>query len=174
MKTSHLLLTSALTLVLSAAQAEPVVGRAFPSFTVSDLNGASRTHHDLTGRWRVVFAMSDKDTGPALTSWYRRVESAIPDAARVTLVAIDLFGLIPTSTVVSQARENTPRTRWGEVWLSRDGSLAHALGLPESETPWVFVIDPAGRVVEAVHATVDDAGVARVRAALGARTASAQ
>ena len=65
----------------------------------------------------------------------------------MTLIALDLFGLIPTSTVLSEARSRTPRPQWAWVWLSRDGWLAETLALEDSETPWVFVIDPAGRVV---------------------------
>lgn len=164
---------SIVALVLSlttSAWAVPSVGHTFPSFTVNDLNGSARTLQDLTGRYRVVFAMSDKDTGPAVTSWYQRVRQGAPEAQLITMAALELFPLIPTATLISQARDSTPRGRWGEVWLSRDGSLATSLGLPESETPWVFVVDPSGRVVEAVHATVDDAGLARILAALRPRT----
>lgn len=157
---------AALCALTSDAWAVPQAGRAFPAFTVRDLNGGTHTHRNFTGRWTVVFAMSDKDTGPALTTWCLRVQRAIPEVARITLVAIDLFPLIPTATVFSQARDNTPRERWGEVWLSRDGELAASLGLPESEAPWVFVVDPSGRVVEAVHGTLDDSGLARVLSAL--------
>lgn len=154
-----------------AAHADPQPGRAFPTFAVNDLAGNSHTQRDLAGRWTVLFVMSDKDTHPAISPWYRRVRQGAPEARLITMAALDLFPLIPTATVVSQARDNTPRARWSEVWLSRDGSLAASLGLPESEIPWVFVVSPAGRVVEAVHGTVDDASVARVLAALPSRAA---
>lgn len=166
MRTHLLALTIALG-VTASASAEPRVGQPVPSFTVDDIAGTTHTQRDLTGRWSVLLTMTDKDTGPSLTAWYRRLERTVPPGARLlTFCAVSLFPLIPTATVVSQARDATPRSRWSEVWLSRNGSLAESLGLPESETPWIFVVDPSGRVVESVHATADDAGVARVLAAL--------
>lgn len=154
-------------LVASIAWASPAVGRAFPAFAVDDIGGAQHTQRDLLGRWTVVLAMTDKDIGPAISGWYQRVEAVLPLGARVlTFAALDLFALIPTATVTAEARGSSPRCRWGEVWLSRDGSLATSLGLPEDELPWVFVVDPEGRVVESLHARVDEASVARVAAAL--------
>lgn len=158
----------------SVSWAEPLPGRAFPTFSVDDIAGTHHNERDLTGRVSVLLVMTDKDTGPAMTAWYRRISTAAPAARVLSVVALSLFALIPTSTVISQAREATPRHRWNEVWLSRNGSLAESLGLPESETPWVFVIDASGRVIEAVHGPADDAGVARITAALGSRPASAQ
>ncbi|MEZ4408133.1 MAG: hypothetical protein R3A52_16900 [Polyangiales bacterium] len=162
------LLTLATGLLLSlSADATPQVGRAMPRFAVNDLNGARRTDQDLRGHWSIVFAMTDKDTGPALRAWWQRVErSAPPGTQMYTFAALDLFGMIPTSTVVSQARDSAPRSRWNRVFLSRDGSLAEQLGLPESETPWVFVVAPDGRVVESIHAPVNEAHAQRVLDAL--------
>ena len=150
------------------ASAEPRRGASIPSFTVDDIAGAPHTQRDLTGGWSVLFVMTDKDTHPHVGPWYHRVHRAAPGARLVTMAALDLFALVPTSTIVSQARENTPRNGWGNVWLSRDGSLAHSLGLPESEVPWVIVVSPAGRVVEIVHSTLNDESFARVAAALPA------
>ncbi|MFO0649727.1 MAG: hypothetical protein U0326_26150 [Polyangiales bacterium] len=153
--------------VSSAAWAAPVVGRAFPAFAVDDIGRTAHTQRDLLGRWTVILAMTDKDIGPAITAWYRRVEPLLPVGARtLTFAALDLFPLVPTATIMSEARGTSPRCRWGEVWLSRDGSLASSLGLVEDELPWVFVVDPSGRVVESIHANLTDAGLARVRAAL--------
>ncbi len=158
----------------SFAWAEPLAGHAFPSFSVDDIAGTTHTQRDLTGRVSVLLVMTDKDTGPAMTAWYRRISTAAPTARVLSVVAVSLFPLIPTATVISQARDATPRHRWSEVWLSRNGSLAESLGLPESETPWVYVVDASGRVVEAVHAPADDAGLARITAALGRQGASAR
>ncbi|MEZ4390494.1 MAG: hypothetical protein R3A48_05310 [Polyangiales bacterium] len=153
--------------VPGTAFAEPSVGARMPSFRVNDLTGSTRTERDLVGGWSVVFAMTDKDVGPDLTAWWRRVEAAVPQGTRMyTFVALDLFPLIPTDTIVSQARDSTPRSRWNTVWLSRDGSFARSLGLPEVEMPWVFVIDPGGRVAAALHERVSAAGLNRVIAAL--------
>lgn len=166
----QLLLRAAVVLaVASAALAEPQPGRAFPSFRVDDLAGTHRTERDLRGRWTVALAMTDKDIGPQLTAWRRQLGERLPPHARVlNLVALDIFGLVATSTVVGQARERTPRPMWESVWFSRDGALAEQLGLADSETPWVFVVDPDGRVALNVHAEATPAGVARVLAAVGA------
>ena len=166
MKTPALL--AALTLAMtSAALAEPQTGRALPSVSVNDLSGTHHTERDLTGQWTIAFAMTDKDCGDAVTRWFQMVRPQVPATTRMlTFVAIDLFPLVPTATVLSQAREATPRSAWSTVWFSRDGSFAEQLGLPESETPWVFVIDPTGRVVESIHASASAAGAARVASAL--------
>lgn len=155
------------------ASADPQPGRLISPFAVNDLGGTQHTRNDLSGRWTVLLVMTDKDTHPAISPWFRRVQEAAPHAHLVTMAALDLFPLVPTSTVLSEARANTPRARWGEVWLSRDGSLADALGLPESEIPWVIVVSPAGRVVEVVHSVVGDEALARVVAALPQRPAAA-
>ena len=159
---------AAIVLALSAsAGAVPQPGRAMPAVSVRDLGGTRHTEHDLTGQWTIAFTMTDKDVGPQLTAWWRQVEGHVPARTRLlTFVALDLFALVPTATVLSQAREATPRSMWHTVWFSRDGSFADQLGLPESETPWVFVIDPSGRVVESIHADADAAGVARVLSAV--------
>ena len=137
--------------MVATAWATPQVGQAVPPFTVNDLTGVARTQRDLTGQYTVAFVMSDKDAGDAVSAWNRRMRVATPGARIITLVALDLFPLLLTSTLVSRVQGTTPRSRWTEVWFSRDGSLATSLGLPETETPWVWVIDPSGRVVESVH-----------------------
>lgn len=146
MRTPSLALALALSLsAASTAWAVPVVGQTVPAFAVEDLNRTTHTHRDLTGRYTVVFAMSDKDAAPSLRAWWGRVAPVAPGGTRiVTVAALDLFGMIPTDTIVSEARDATPRARWSDVWLSRNGALAESLGLPESETPFVFVIAPTG------------------------------
>lgn len=167
MKTRALLVAFTLSLT-PAAMAVPQAGRTMPSVSVSDLSGTQHTERDLTGQWTIAFAMTDKDCGDAVGRWFHGVRGQVPASTRLlTFVAIDLFPLVPTATVLSQARERTPRHQWHTVWFSRDGSFANQLGLPESETPWVFVIDPSGRVVESIHANANDAGIARVVAAVG-------
>lgn len=174
MKLPSLVMALALS-IAAVAWAVPRPGRALPAVSVTDLAGTRHTERDLTGQWTVAFAMTDKDVGANVTAWWRQIEGRVPPSTRLlTFVALDLFVLVPTATVVSQAREATPRSRWHTVWFSRDGSFADQLGLPESEIPWVFVLDPSGRVVESLHADVDAEGVARVVAAItAARSANA-
>lgn len=157
-------------LVLSMASvgySQPRVGQPMPAFAVNDLEGTRHTQADLLGRYTVICAMTDKDIGPALEAWWRPLEIAVPAGTpMLTFTALDIFGLVPTGTILSQARERTPRAHWNRVWFSRDGSLAEQLGLDDSETPWVFVVDPRGRVVASVHAAFSPANLARVVAVI--------
>ncbi len=150
-----------------SALAAPRPGPAMPSFSVGDLEGRTHTERDLVGGWSVVIVITDKDSGPAVHAWFERALLSLPPSVRVvSMAALDLFPLIPTATILGRARSDAPRHRWSSIWVSRDGSLATSLGLEDSEDPWVFVLDPRGRVIEVVHAPVDEAGIARVRAAL--------
>lgn len=152
---------------LSVASAEPRVGQAIPPFAVDDLEGQRRTARDLLGGYTVVFAMTDLDARDPLAAWRRPLQAAVPPGTRmVTLRAFNLFALIPDVVAWSRARTRTPRAQWGAVWLSIDGSLARSLGLPESETPWVFVVDPGGRVLASAHAQCNPADLARLVAAI--------
>lgn len=153
-------------LVLSMAStgySQPRVGQPIPSFAVNDLEGTRHTQADLLGRYTVICAMTDKDIGAALEAWWRPLEVAVPPGTpMLTFTALDIFGLVPTETILVQARERTPRAHWNRVWFSRDGSLAEQLGLGDSETPWVFVVDPRGRVLASVHAAFSPANLSRV------------
>ena len=164
-------LASLLALSFTAeALAVPQRGNALPAVSVRDLDGARHTERDLLGQWTVAFAMTDKDLEPNLRAWWAQVERRMPRRTRLlSFVALDLFALVPTATILTEARESAPRATWSTVWFCRDGSFAAQLGLPDSETPWVFVIDPTGRVRESIHGDVDAAGIARVLAALGDR-----
>lgn len=158
----------ALGLAARASEAVPVAGRAVPSFEVRDLEGTRHSQRDLTGHWTVVLAMTDKDIGPSVAAWSQRITPRAPGGTCVvTFAALDLFALIPSSTIVSQAREETPRRLWAEVWFSRDGSLARSLGLPSSEEPYVLVVSPAGVVMAVEHGVVNEAALGRVLRALG-------
>lgn len=148
--------------------AEPRRGQTMPAFSVEDIAGAVHSPRDLTGRWSFVCVMTDKDTHPHVRAWYLRLHQLAPAMPFITMAALDLFPLIPTGVLRSQAQGSTPRSRWNEVWLSRDGSLARSLGLPESEVPWVAVVAPDGRVVEIVHSLLTDDAYARISAALPA------
>lgn len=156
--------------LLSAASsgfAEPRAGQPMPAFSVNDLEGTRHTQRDLLGSYTVICTLTDKDSGPAVEAWWRPLEIAIPAGTpMLTFTALDIFGLVPTGTILSQARERTPRPQWRQVWFSRDGSLAESLGLESDETPWVFVVDPRGRVVVSIHAAFSAAGLARVVGAI--------
>lgn len=166
MRSFRSLLAFTLTFSLATASlAVPTVGDPMPAFSVEDIAGARHTERDLRGQWTVAMVMTDKDVADDITAWWRRLHPSLPNPQRLlTFGALNIFPLVPTATLISQARSASPRERWGTVWLSRDGSFARALGLPEEEMPWILVIDPRGRVALSLHERVSDAGVNRVLA----------
>jgi hypothetical protein len=164
--TRHVLALSMALLSTLNAWAEPRRGGPVPHFSVEDIAGATHTQRELNGQWSVLFMISDKDAGPLVAPWFHRLHSIAPRVRLITMAALDLFPLVPTATIVSQARESTPRAGWVNVWLSRNGSLAESLGLPESEVPWVVVVAPNGRVAEVVHSVFNETVLARITAAL--------
>lgn len=146
-----------------ASRALPPPGSRVPRFSVADIEGVTHTERDLRGHWSVALVMTDKDVRDDLAAWWRRLEGAVPSSARMyTFGALNIFPLVPTAALIDRARSSTPRSLWGTVWFSRDGSFARALGLPEEELPWVVVIDPDGRIVETLHERVSDDAVNRV------------
>lgn len=158
---------AAFALLVSTVSAMPRVGDTLSGVSVNDLAGTRHTEQDIDG-WTVAIAMTDKDAGDATSAWFHALHDRVVArrAKMLTFVAVELFPLVLTSTVLSRARDATPRARWGSVWFCRDGTFAQQLGLPSSETPYVMVLSPSRRIVELVHTEVDDAGVARVMAAL--------
>ncbi len=145
--------------------AAPETGRPMPAFLVDDLVGQRHSPGDFTGQWTLAVVITDKDAGDSMRAWWQTAEQRLPEGGslrRTSMVALDIMGIVPTSTILGRARRETPRERWGAVWLSRDGSLAEALGLPESETPWAIVISPEGRVVAMVHAHAGEAAAEAV------------
>lgn len=153
---------------LDAAALPPPGGR-LPGFVVDDIEGVRHTQRDLRGHWSVALVMTDKDVRDDVAAWWRRLYGAVPSTAEMyTFGALNIFPLVPTSSLISRARDSTPRALWRTVWFSRDGSFARSLGLPEEELPWVLVIDADGRLVLSLHERVSDDAVNRVLAAVPA------
>lgn len=151
-----------------SAHAAPRPGIPVPTFRVEDLDGRVHTERDLMRTWSVVVAITDKDSGPAVHAWFERGLLGMPSSVQVvSMAALNIIPLVPTAAIVGAARADAPRHRWRTIWVSRDGSLNRALDLGDGEDPWVFVVNPDGRVVEVVHAPADELGMARVRRALG-------
>lgn len=168
MRTTRTIAALTVTVALAAtAHAIPRENQPMPRFSVDDIAGARHTERDLRGHWSVALVITDKDCAGDLRAWFHRLHPALPDPQRLlSFVAVNIFPLVPTSALLSQARDASPRSRWNTVWMSRDGSFARALGLPEEELPWVLVIDPRGHVALMFHERVSDAAVNRVLAAV--------
>ena len=94
--------------------------------------------------------MTDKDVGPNLAAWWQQLQSRVPGGTRmVSFVALDLFAMVSTATVLSQARDATPRDAWNSVWFCRDGSFAEQLAYwrTASGEEVDFVIETEGRLL---------------------------
>jgi hypothetical protein len=144
----------------------PRVGETVPPFVMRDLTGAVRTQRDLTGVWQVCLLAGDDDALKAVADWFHRLRIAAPGVPIMTLLATDLFAFLPTSSLVNDLRESTPRHRWREVWVARDGLLVGSLSIFDTDVPWVWVVDPQGRVAESLYGDVSPAGLGRVLSAL--------
>lgn len=146
----------ALALGSRTARATPRVGQRLPAFEVDDLTGRAHHSRELAGRYTFVLVGSDTDADSAMRRWGAAADRRLPPGAgRVTVLAFNLAFFIATATARSMARARTPESTWNTTWMERHGELAATLGLPESEVPFVFVLDPSGRIVAAAHCEVD-------------------
>ncbi len=70
----------------------------------------------------------------------------------VLLLALDLSWFATTSRAIAAARREVPRERWSDTWLDRGGLVQRAFALPAgTRAPFVFVLDPDGRVTAMVR-----------------------
>jgi hypothetical protein len=165
---------AATTLLLAAiagkADASPRPGEPFPKVTAQDLTGQPRSTDELKGQRVFVIAITDREAGNAVRAWFAAADSHVPPGvARESLVSLRLPFFISTSFAQSKAREQVPRQHWQATLLDR-GDMAKRLGLEGGQhLPYVFVLDENGRVVAAVHGTVDSPNAAEIWSALAGR-----
>jgi hypothetical protein len=170
MRTGRATAATLLLLTLGAtAEALPKPGEPFPKVTAQDLTGQPRSTDELKGQRALVVAITDRTAGEAVRAWYMAADSQIPATiVRESLVSLRLPFFISTSLAQSKAREQVPRQHWEETLLDR-GDMAKHLGLAGGQNvPYVFVLDEGGRVVAAVHGTVDSPQAREIWNALNA------
>lgn len=161
-----------LLLATPAALGFPQVGAAFPTFTVRDLSGQSHHSRELVGRPTLILLASDTDADRAMRAWGDAAERRLPSGAqRVTVLAFDLAVFIPAAAARSMARDRVPQRLWATSWFDSGGDLRPAIGVPESEVPFAFVLDARGRVVWGVQCAVTDPAAERIWRALAAEAA---
>jgi hypothetical protein len=142
----------------ATARASPRPGDPFPKVTAQDLTGQQRSTDELKGQRALVVAITDREAGNAVRAWYTAADAKAPSTMRESLVSLRLPFFISTPLAQSKAREQVPRQHWQATLLDR-GDMAKHLGLEGGQhAPYVFVLDENGRVVAAVHGTVDSPG----------------
>lgn len=135
--------------------AEPRAGAQFPSFSARSLDDRAHTQRDLQGRRVFAVAMTGLDAQQDMMHWLNNAEARLGRARGniFALVALRLGFYAWDGIVRSRARDGTPRWRWPNVYLDRDGNLQNQLGLANDQrVPWAFVIEPNGIVSVATHA----------------------
>jgi hypothetical protein len=154
-KLKALVLTGAL-LAATAAGAMPRPGELLPDFPAKDLLDRKHQSRELKGRPTLLVVITDKDGGDEMKRWFDTAGTRVPSSVhRASILSLKLPFFVSTGTVRGKAREQVPRNFWADTWLDKDGDMAKALGLATSRTPYAFALDADGRVVAAVHGTVD-------------------
>ncbi|MDB4928759.1 MAG: hypothetical protein JWM10_1243 [Myxococcaceae bacterium] len=162
----------AIVLASRAALGFPQVGAVFPSFEVRDLRGQTHHSRELVGRPTLILLASDTDADLAMRAWGEAADRRLPAGAqRVTVLAFDLAAVIPTAVARGMARDRVPERLWRTSWLDSSGDLRPAIGVPESEVPFAFVLDARGRLVWSVQCAAGDPAAERIWRVLAAEAA---
>ena len=161
------ILTLAAMLLSPAALAIPQVGAEFPTVEATDITGQGHHTRELRGHPTLVLLGSDSDAGDALRAWGEIANRRLPPGAeRLIVMAMHLVFIIPTATARSMARNQTPERFWHQSWIDTGGTLRERVGVPESEVPFVFVLNSEGRVVASVHSLAGAPGTEQIWRAL--------
>jgi hypothetical protein len=143
-------------LAATAAGAMPGPGEALPDFSTRDLLDQPHQSRELVGRPTLLVVITDKDGGDEMRRWFDTASTRVPESVhRASILSLKLPFFVSAGTVRGKAREKVPRAFWRDTWLDKNGAMARALGLASSRTPYAFALDARGRVVAAVHGTVD-------------------
>jgi len=154
-------------LAAAAALAAPAVGEQLPEIRALDVDGNEHLLRDLLGPGpTLLVAITDRKAGDAMHAWFDEADRRAPRAQRVSIISVGVPFFVSDAYARSKARDNVP-----EKWRSRslfdsEKGMARALRLGSGTTPWVFVVDPAGRVLARVHGTPADPAAARIWEAL--------
>lgn len=145
--------------IAGSAHAAPTVGKSFPRFTTTNLEGNATTHRSLAGRVSLVVVVTSPSASESLDKWMRETQASFPDAVvrRVVLLAFDLAFIVPTAVVRDRARAKVPRQYWKDTMLDVHGDLVKQLGLESgSNKPFVYVLGKTGLVTAAVRGALDN------------------
>jgi hypothetical protein len=149
-------LAAATLLLAQSALATPRPGEQFPVFAGRDVVGQPHSSREFAGHRTLVVVITDRGAADAMRAWNTTAATRLPPGTRLkALVSLHLPPIATDGMVRVRARMDTPREYWGDTLIDGNGQMAHALGLPRSDVPYAFALDPHGRVLAAAHARVD-------------------
>jgi predicted transcriptional regulator len=156
-------------LAATTAQGAPRKGDEFPAFRAENLEGSERTQTDLRGRQTFVVVVTSPAAADRMTAWIRAAQARYTDQRlrRVVFLALDLAVVVPAFLVRDKARGKVPRAYWKDTFVDAHGALAEQLGVHAgSDAPWVYVLDPLGRVKAVARGALSDKTAAPIWAAV--------
>ena len=154
-------------LVADAAAAPP--GSRLPPFQATSLAGQTVTASQLLGQPAVLIVTPSKAAAEDTRQWANALRENLDERSiRIRdVLAIDLPFFISESDAISRAKEKIPARYHDQTWLLDQPNLENALDIPtESESAYVFVLDPKGVVVARVEGRPTPERVAEVRSAI--------
>lgn len=155
-------------LLAPGAFALPSRGQSLPDFSARDLTSGRHQSDELKGTPTLMVVITDKDAGDHMRGWFNEADRHIADSVhRQSLITLKLPFFVSEGTARGKAKKEVPQDYWQDTWLDKNGGMAKALGISPSDTPYVLALDADGRVMAAVHATVDSPQARAIWSALG-------
>lgn len=151
------------------ALAAPTLGERFPALQAKDVAGNPQRFTELLGKGpTLVVAITERGGSDAMRAWFDAAGSrGLSDERRISLLSLDLSFLVTDDYARSKAREEIPERFWKRSLMDKNGSMAKQLRLEKSETPWVWVVAPDGKILATAHGTPDQAEASAIWKALG-------
>ena len=165
-------LLALLLLIPGAATAFPPQGELFPRLKAPDVAGKQQDLYALLGEAEgptLVVMITHRGAGDRMRAWYEEADRRGAGADRLSLVSVKAPFIVSESYARSRAQQQVPKQWWSRTLFDASGKMSEALGLPESKTPYVAVVNPDGTVRARVHAAVDSPEAAKIWEALGRR-----
>lgn len=152
----HLIL-ACLLLVPAAALAFPGAGETLPAIHAPDVTEAPRDLQSLLAQTKeltLVVAITDRDAGDEMRAWYEKADEVAKESNRISIISINIPFYVSDEYARSKARAQVP-PRWeSQTLMDTDQKMAKKLGMKQSKTPYVFVVNQQGTVLASVHARV--------------------
>lgn len=163
------LILACLLLVPTAALAIPSAGETLPSIKAPDVTEAPRDLQALLAQSKeltLVVAITDRDAGDEMRAWYEKADEMAKESNRISIISINVPFYVSDEYARSKARAQVP-PRWeSQTLMDTDEKMAKMLGMKESKTPYVFVVNPQGKVLASVHAKAGSPEAAQIWQAL--------
>lgn len=151
------------------ALAAPGAGDSFPALLAKNVEGNPERVNELLGKApTLVVAITERGGSDQMKAWFEGADSrGLSNDRRISILSLDLSFVVTDDYARSKAREEIPEQFWKRSLMDKNGSMAKQLRLEKSTTPWVWVVAANGKVLAAVHGTVDQPGATAIWKALG-------